>query len=241
MRSGEIANLFDLVPDVFVFVKDRDSRFIQVNRALWKLHGCKSESEMVGKSDHDFHAPVLAEQYIEEDRRVMEDGKEVVDKLWLVPGADGRPRWYWSSKIALHDDDGNVTGLAGVMRPQDEAGDAPGMLQRLTHAIRYVLTDYGDKVRIAHLAELSGLSVSQFQREFKRLLGISPSEYLTEVRVRAAQHRLTKTRDGLSSIAIECGFCDQSHFVKRFKSVVGMRPLQYRKRFSANKSSYSVS
>lgn len=231
MKSGEVAEIMDLVPGLFVFVKDRESRFVEVNRALWQLHGCRSESEMIGHTDRDFHAPLLAGQYLEEDRRVMEQGERVVDRLWLVPGGDGRPQWYWSSKIPVRGPEGEIVGLAGVMRPHDEAGPAPGMLQRLTPAIREVLRDYGEPLRVGELAELCGLSISQFQREFRRLLDTSPSAYLNGVRIQAAQHRLSETRDSLAEIALDCGFCDQSHFTKRFKSAVGMRPLVYRRKF----------
>ncbi|BCX46255.1 AraC-type DNA-binding domain-containing protein [Haloferula helveola] len=221
----------DLIPGVFVFEKDRESRFQAANRALWNLHGCRSESEMLGRTDYDFHAPELARQYIEEDRWVMERGERVIDRLWLVPGAHGHPQWYWSSKIPLRDSSGRVTGLAGVLRPHDEAGAAPGMLQRLTPAIRKVLRDYGEGLRVGELAGLCGLSTSQFQREFKRLLGMTPSAYLTWVRIQAARQRLSEGDSLLAEIALECGFCDQSHFVKRFRAETGMRPLDYRRKF----------
>ena len=237
MKSGGVPELLDLVPNVFVFVKDRGGRFLEVNQALWRLHGCRSEREMVGRTDRDFHAPDLAHQYIEEDRRVMETGEAVVDRLWLVPGADGRPHWYWSSKIPVRNDSEEIVGVAGVMRPHDDTGPAAGMLKRLTPAIKRVLADFGDKLRVSDLAEQCGLSVSQFQREFRRLLRMSPSEYLTGVRIQAAQQRLSETEDPLAVIALECGFCDQSHFVKRFKAEVGMRPLEYRKRFGERRAS----
>lgn len=231
MKRGTTTELLDLVPGLFVFVKDRESRFVEVNKALWQLHGCRSEQEMLGRTDYDFHAPLLARQYIAEDRRVMESGERVVDRLWLVPGGDGRPQWYWSSKIPLRDPSGTITGLAGVLRPHSEGGTATGMLQRLTPAIRRVLRDYGDPLRVSELAELCGLSTSQFQREFRRLLDTSPSQYLHEVRIQAAQQRLSESDAPLAEIAVDCGFCDQSHFAKRFKATVGLRPLDYRKKF----------
>ena len=129
------------------------------------------------------------------------------------------------------DEEGDIVGLAGVMRPHDDAGPSHGILERLTPAIRHVLAHYSEKIRMAELAGLCGLSVSQMQREFKRLLGITPSQYLSKVRLQAARQRLEETRVPLAEIALECGFCDQSHFVKRFKAEVGMRPLDYRKKF----------
>ncbi|OYV33168.1 MAG: hypothetical protein B7Z80_24865, partial [Rhodospirillales bacterium 20-64-7] len=50
---------------------DRRSRFVKVNEALWRLRGFESESQMIGLCDRDIHAQHLADQYIDEDRRVM--------------------------------------------------------------------------------------------------------------------------------------------------------------------------
>lgn len=225
--------LFDLVPEIFFFVKDRDHRFLRVNRALWEKHDCTGPEGMIGLTDWDFHPPALAGQYIAEDRRVMETGEPVTDQLWLVPGADGLPQWYLSSKIPTRDEAGFIIGVAGVMRPHDRAGAAPAEYARLTPAIDHVLQNHGGRVTADELAALAHLSVSQFQREFRRVFGMSPGDYLLEVRLQSARRRLERTNEPLSAVALECGFHDQSHFTKRFKAATGLRPLEYRRRFSA--------
>ena len=76
------------------------------------------------------------------------------------------------------------------------------------------------------------LSVSQFQREFRRLFGLTPTAYVLEARLQAARHQLDTTTRPLGQIAVACGFYDQSYFVKRFKAATGLRPLEYRRRFA---------
>ena len=49
----------------------------------------------------------------------------LVDRPWLVPGADGLPLWYLSSKHPLRDARGEVFGICGVLRPCGEANVAP--------------------------------------------------------------------------------------------------------------------
>ena len=95
------AELFDVLPNIFLFVKDRRSRFTKVNPALVALHGCRSEPEMLGRTDFDFHPHTLAAQYVEEDRRVLSTREPLVDQVWLVRSADGTPRWYISSKFPI--------------------------------------------------------------------------------------------------------------------------------------------
>src|SRR5688500_14241809 len=105
-----LLSLFDHLPNVYLFVKDGRHRFTMVNLALAKLHGCENASGMLGKTDRDFHPPTLARQYIEEDRRVMSMGHALPDQVWLVPGADRKPRWYLSTKLPVRDRARRVVG-----------------------------------------------------------------------------------------------------------------------------------
>src|SRR5260221_14646884 len=84
-------DLFDHLPGVYLYVKDRQHRYLKVNRSELILHGLNSESEMLGRSDLDFHPPALAMQYMEEDRSVFETGCPVLNRPGLVLTADGSP------------------------------------------------------------------------------------------------------------------------------------------------------
>lgn len=224
--------LFDHLPEVYLFVKDSSHRFVAANRALWKLHGCESEKEMLGKTDADFHPPLLAQQYVAEDMRVLQRKKPLVNQVWLVTGADGLPRWFRSTKTPVFDATGAAVGVAGILQSYESAGEAPGEYGRLTPAFEHVLKHYGEPISIEKLANLTGLSVSQFQRTFRRLFKRTPNEYVNEVRLQAARRALERSRDSIGLIAADCGFYDQSYFVKRFKAATGLRPLEYRKRFA---------
>ena len=64
---------------------------------------------------------------------------------------------------------------------------------------------------------------------FKQHTGKTPREFIKELRMVTAAHRLLVTNDRVSTIAYELGFETLSHFSKKFKSVYGMSPQQYRK------------
>ena len=227
----KLFDLFDHLPRVYLYVKDRQHRYLKVNRSELILHGLQTESEMLGRSDLDFHPPALAMQYMEEDRGVFETGKPVLDRAWLVLSADGTPGWYLSTKLPLFDATGEVIGLAGVMRPYDHAAAAPGSYQRLTRAIDFVLQNFRDPITVQELAARANLSVSQLRREFVRLFDLTPGEYILRVRLLMARQRLEQTNDPVGNIAHECGFYDQSHFNRAFRAALGLRPLEYRRRF----------
>ncbi|MES2694563.1 MAG: AraC family transcriptional regulator [Verrucomicrobiota bacterium] len=224
--------LFDVLPHIFLFIKNRDHRYVKVSRALWSLHGCASEAAMLGHTDFDFNPPALAAQYVEEDRRVMTTGEPLVDQVWLVQSADGMPRWYISSKFPLLGARGAVIGVAGVMRLHDLAGAAPGAYRRLTQAFEFVLANYGEPIAITDLASRAHLSPSQLQREFRRLFGMNPGEYILRVRLLMARRQLEDTSAAVGQIALDCGFYDQSHFTRAFRASTGLAPLEYRRRFT---------
>ena len=229
-RAEQFLALFDAIPDVFLFVKDRRSRFVTGNRAWLEMHGCRTAAEIAGKTDADFHPAALAAQYVAEDRRVMRSGRPLGDQAWLVRDHAGLPRWYLCTKVPLFDARGAADGLAGILRPFEQAGRAPDEYRRLTPVMEHVVAHYGRRIDVAHLARLADLSPSQLQREFRRLFGITPGEYVLQTRLLMARRRLEATTDPIGRIARECGFYDQSHFTRAFKRRVGVPPLAYRRR-----------
>ena len=216
---------------MYLFVKDTRGRFVKVNASMLALHGCKRESDMLGRTDFDFHPPALAAQYVEEDARVTESRKPLGDQVWLVMGHDGMPRWYLSSKIPLLGKGGKPVGIAGVLRPYDHTGPSPAQYSRLTPAMEFVLAHFRERIEVARLAALAHLSVSQFQREFQRLFGMSAGDYLLKVRLLMARRALEEGNTAVGEIALDCGFYDQSHFNRAFRAHLGLPPLAYRRRF----------
>lgn len=233
-RMGEpqnLAGLFDYLPDVYFYLKDEESRFIKVNEPMLRSHGMTHESEMLGKNDFDFHLPLLAAQYIDEDQRVRESGKPLPKQVWLVPNSSGMLFWYLSSKVPIFDRQGTVIGIAGAMVRMDQVGSVVEPYREMTPSVAYVMNHYAERISIRGLAEMTGLSLSQFDRRFKDLFQMTPSDYIHRVRVNAARSLLEKSEESIGEIAVECGFYDQSHFTKRFKRVIGMSPSAYRKQY----------
>lgn len=222
--------LFDSLPDVVLFLKDRKSRFTRVNQAFLAMHGCRSLADVEGRTDHDFHPPALAAHYVAEDDRVMRSGRPLREQAWLVPDHTGLPAWYRCTKLPLFDGAGRVSGLAGILRPFAQGGQAPEEYHRLTPALRLVTSGYDRPIRVSELARACGLSVSHLQREFSRLFGMSPSDYVLRTRLLLARRMLDQTAKSVGEVAVACGFYDQSHFTKAFKAHTGLPPQAYRRR-----------
>lgn len=115
-----LRTLIDNIPDL-VFVKDRDSRFVVVNQAHYRMAGAASQEAMAGKSDFDFFPGALAEGYYKDDQRVIRTGKPLTSKDERVVGRDGRRLWVSSTKVPIRDAKGRVVGLVGISRDITES------------------------------------------------------------------------------------------------------------------------
>ncbi len=89
--------------------------------------------------------------------------------------------------------------------------------------------------KLSSLAAIS-LEVGQpprtVARQFRRWIGCSVGEYSRKTRIKKAKEKLINSEDGIARVAIEFGYCDQSHFCNEFKKVTGMSPACFRRHFS---------
>ncbi|MDE7423128.1 MAG: helix-turn-helix domain-containing protein [Lachnospiraceae bacterium] len=79
---------------------------------------------------------------------------------------------------------------------------------------------------IDYLSKQVHLSKYYMIRKFKSHVGLTPHRFLIQNRIRKAQHLLQKGLQA-ADVAIESGFCDQSHFIKSFKKVAKVAPKEY--------------
>lgn len=221
--------LFSIVPDAFFYVKDKESRFVYLNQPTLEGLGANSASEVLGKTDLDFHPPAMAMAYLEEDRVVLANGP-VLHRVWLVHNLRFRlPQWLVSSKVPLRTISGEIVGLAGVMYPMESRELRTKVLRELEPAIRHLETHFHETVCMGELARGVHCSRTQLNRRFQELLHMTPTEFLMSLRVQAARRLLATTDLEIAAIAVEVGFCDQSHLTRRFRIVCGQTPAAFRR------------
>jgi PAS domain S-box-containing protein len=118
-----LRTLLDNIPD-YVFIKDRDGRFIETNQA--HAAGANiSREEMLNRTAIEVFDPSIAEQFHTDDNYVMTTGKSIVNEERITTGADGSKRWVLTTKIPLFDEDKKTTiGLIGISRDVTERRQA---------------------------------------------------------------------------------------------------------------------
>ena len=226
--SHQTLALFDLLPDVSFFVKDRRGRFIILNRRGCEYCGVASEDDALGKTDHDFFPSLRADEYREDDERVMRTGKAIVNRIESAPEKEASPRLVTTSKIPLRDKRGRVIGVAGFSRQIERMQS--GTADAMSEVIEYLHSHFAENVGTERLARMAGLSVSHFERRFRLAFGSSPRQYLIRVRVENAARMLRESDRSITEIAQACGFYDHAHFSRSFRRITNLSPTAYRNR-----------
>ena len=98
-------------------------------------------------------------------------------------------------------------------------------LRRIDTTIRLINSGQTD---IDQLASVACLSTKQYRRIFSEYVGSNPKEFSRTIRFQRALHMLeTYPQTSLTALACECGYFDQSHLIKEFKSLSGYTPGEY--------------
>jgi PAS domain S-box-containing protein len=108
-----LRTLIDNLPD-YIYVKDRQGRFLLANEATATNMGARSTDDLLGKTDFDFHAPDLARGYHADDRMVMDSGVPLIARQEVVMKAAGERLDLLTTKIPLRDAAGSIIGIVGI-------------------------------------------------------------------------------------------------------------------------------
>jgi AraC family transcriptional regulator len=108
-------------------------------------------------------------------------------------------------------------------------GLAPWQAKRVA---TYIESNVASRLRVADLACFVHLSTSHFSRMFSKSFGEPPFAYITRQRIRRAQVDMLSSANALTQIALDCGMCDQAHFCRVFRRLVGISPSVWRRQFA---------
>ena len=100
-------------------------------------------------------------------------------------------------------------------------------LSALKAASDYMEQHYKEKITVEELAAQSGYSASHFARQFAKVYGISPIQYLNEIRILHAKNLLRTEQYSMAEIAQKCGFSNVYYFSRCFKQLTGIPPTKW--------------
>ncbi len=154
-------------------------------------------------------------------------------------GADG----YLAKPFSINELDSMISGLlsnrsklkgifSGTQKSVDNiaAPKVKGIDEELMDKInRYINDNLSEAtMNVDGLSEYVGLSRSQLHRRMKDIVGVAPSDYIRNVKLRKACEMLAGVDVDISQVAYSLGFNAQSHFSTLFKRYTGVTPTEYR-------------
>lgn len=226
--SGQFRKLFENLPGVLFFAKNRDLKLMMGNTAFIARCGKTTEAEIVGIDDHDLFPKKLANKFRKDDIKVLETGKPITGIVELFPNAQGSPDWSVTDKMPLFGKDGNVCGVCGTVRSYEGVRKSLGSYLEVHLAAEHLKKNFSQKLDIGMLAKLVGMSERQLERKFRETFQTSPRAYLSRIRILIAGELLKRTSKTVTQIAGEVGFYDHSDFSHNFKKEMGESPSVFR-------------
>lgn len=99
----------------------------------------------------------------------------------------------------------------------------------IVNAIYRMEKDYARQLTLEEVAVEVGFSAAHFSRVFHTQLGMSFTDYLSNVRIQHVKEQLIRTDKSITEIALSTGYCHGDYLATQFKRKVGMTPTQFRK------------
>jgi PAS domain S-box-containing protein len=111
----QVQAIMDYVPDRIYF-KDTQSRFLRLSRALARRMGVENPQQAIGKTDFDFYTPEKAQEFYQDEQRIIQTGEPLINKIERQVTSNGEIAWASVTKVPVRDREGNIVGLVGINR-----------------------------------------------------------------------------------------------------------------------------
>ena len=112
------------------------------------------------------------------------------------------------------------TYRSGIKKYQEE---------RILKVCNHIHDNYTSKLSLSELAGLIAMNEAAFCRFFKRILGKTAVDYITELRIAHACNRIQDSNDPIYQVAYDAGFSSLTHFNRQFKRRIGQTPRAYKR------------
>jgi len=236
--STYLAGLFDLLEDVLAWMKDRQGRYLWVNRKFLiqyaldhpSADGRTVSDQILGRTDYDLSPAFMADQFRLDDEQVL-TGHRIINRIERVGEFEGLTAWNITNKIPVRNAKGAIIGTAGITRTLNRDELPGGTISGFEPVLTYMRDHYSRAITNQQLATAAKMSLRAFERQFLASFHLTPQKYLRKLRLRIASRALIYTNESLSEIALNCGFADQSHFTREFRRQFGRTPREYREHY----------
>lgn len=119
--------------------------------------------------------------------------------------------------------------IAGAAPSSEIPRESPGLSKKFDRLLDYLQKNYEKDVSLDEAAQRLGVSKYYFTRVFRRRMGRTFSDYLTYLRIQAAEELLKNGRASVADVCAACGYDSVSSFNRNFRKLKGCSPTEFRK------------
>ena len=191
--------LIDNLP-LNVYLKDRNSKKILVNKKEVEYIGCKSDKDILGKSDLELYPEETALISLKEDQEVFTTGKPIIDKETVSIKHDGSENWFLTSKIPVKNNNDETTTLLGISYGINERKKSEKELKALIEVT-------GEQnVRLLNFAHIVSHNLRSHSSNFSMLINFLMEETNEDLKkqyldhLKKASENLTETIGNLNEV-----------------------------------------
>ncbi|WP_346317862.1 AraC family transcriptional regulator [Chitinophaga sp. YIM B06452] len=157
----------------------------------------------------------------------------------IVPGNDFLHAFFQSLLPYIRHPEEKITHTVGMLKVKE----AVYLLLNTMPALRELLFDFSEpykmdlekfmvlnfhyNIPLEQFARLTGRSLAGFKRDFQKIFGMAPRQWLLERRLAEARHLIEKKNKKPSAIYLDLGFESLSHFSHSFKKKFGKAPTEW--------------
>ncbi len=203
-----LRTIIDTTPSA-IFWKDKNSRFLGVNKRFASDAGIDDPEKLIGLCDYDFYPKEIAEMYIADDRKTFETGKELFHFEEPFQGADETTHWVSTSKVLIRDENNEPYALLGVYdditklkQNEEKLEKAIEEAKEASHAKSDFLSRMSHEIRTPMNAIIGMTRIGQNANDIEKL------KYCLEKIDNASKHLLELINDILDMSKIEANKFD---------------------------------
>jgi len=157
----------------------------------------------------------------------------------LVPGNDFLLAFFQSLLPYVRHPEEKVTKAVGMLKVKEAVYLLLNTMPELTKFLfdfsapykidleKFMLSNFHYNIPVEKFAQLTGRSLAGFKRDFQKIFGMPPRQWLLERRLAEARHLIEKKNKKPSAIYLDLGFESLSHFSHTFKKKFGKAPTEW--------------
>lgn len=195
-----LRTLIDSLPDL-VYVKDRDSRFVMMNRIPHEQMTF-SLDQIIGHTDFDLFPEEIATNFYADEQSIMNTGQPVLNQEEYVVTPAGDIMWVSTTKVPFQNSDGTISGIVGITRDVTKQYQVTRALEASEARFRLIMENSHEGIILtneqAQILMVNPAACRIFGRNEAEMLGSKRSDLMdeTEARFHNFSDEVKKTRHG---------------------------------------------